>query len=48
MELGDLRLAAEYGAAHGALAMTTTGDNSTARLAGVEALVSGSGARVQR
>ena len=48
MELGDLRLAAEYGAAHGALAMTTTGDNSTATLAEVEALVRGRGARVRR
>jgi 2-dehydro-3-deoxygluconokinase len=48
MELGDLRLAAEYGAAHGALAMTTPGDNSTATLAEVEALVRGGGARVRR
>jgi 2-dehydro-3-deoxygluconokinase len=48
MELGDLRLAAEYGAAHGALAMTTPGDTSTATLAEVKALVGGAGARVQR
>ena len=48
MELGDLRLATEYGAAHGALAMTTPGDTSTATLAEVEALVRGTGARVQR
>jgi len=48
MELGDLRLAAEYGAAHGALAMTTPGDNSTTTLAEVEALVRGGGARVRR
>ena len=48
MELGDLQLAAEYGAAHGALAMTTPGDNSTATLAEVEALVRGGGARVRR
>jgi 2-dehydro-3-deoxygluconokinase len=48
LELGDLRLAAEYGAAHGALAMTTPGDNSTTTLAEVEALVRGSGARVRR
>jgi 2-dehydro-3-deoxygluconokinase len=48
MEIGDLRLATEYGAAHGALAMTTAGDTSTATLAEVEALVRGTGARVQR
>jgi 2-dehydro-3-deoxygluconokinase len=48
MELGDLRLATEYGAAHGALAMTTPGDTSTATLAEVQALVAGAGARVQR
>jgi 2-dehydro-3-deoxygluconokinase len=45
---GDLQLAAEYGAAHGALAMTTPGDTSTATLAEVEALLGGGGARVQR
>ena len=38
----------EYGAAHGALAMTTPGDTSMATLAEVEALVRGGGARVQR
>jgi 2-dehydro-3-deoxygluconokinase len=48
MELGDLHLAAEYGAAHGALAMTTPGDTSSATLAEVRALVAGVGARVQR
>jgi 2-dehydro-3-deoxygluconokinase len=48
MEGSDLRLATEYGAAHGALAMTTPGDTSTATLAEVEALVRGAGARVQR
>ena len=37
-----------YGAAHGALAMTTSGDTSTASLAEVEKLVSGGGARVDR
>jgi 2-dehydro-3-deoxygluconokinase len=41
-------LALEYGAAHGALAMTTPGDVSMATLAEVEALVRGTGARVQR
>jgi 2-dehydro-3-deoxygluconokinase len=45
---GDLALAVEYGAAHGALAMTTPGDTSMASLAEVEALLRGTGARVQR
>jgi len=45
---GDLRLAVEYGAAHGALAMTTPGDTSMASLAEVEALMGGASARVQR
>ncbi|SDX94131.1 2-dehydro-3-deoxygluconokinase [Micromonospora pattaloongensis] len=45
---GDLHAAVEYGAAHGALAMTTPGDTSTASLNEVEALVRGAGARVQR
>ncbi|MBP6996741.1 MAG: sugar kinase [Phycicoccus sp.] len=40
--------ALEYGAAHGALAMTTPGDTSMASLAEVAALVKGGGARVQR
>lgn len=40
--------ALEYGAAHGALAMTTPGDTSMATLAEVEALVAGGSARVQR
>jgi 2-dehydro-3-deoxygluconokinase len=48
MEKGDAAIAVEYGAAHGALAMTTPGDTSMASLAEVEALVSGAGARVQR
>ncbi len=48
IELGDLQQAVEYGAAHGALAMTTPGDTSTATLAEVEALVRGAGARVDR
>jgi 2-dehydro-3-deoxygluconokinase len=41
-------LAVEYGAAHGALAMTTAGDTSMATLAEVERLVAGDSARVQR
>jgi 2-dehydro-3-deoxygluconokinase len=44
----SLAEAVEYGAAHGALAMTTPGDTSMANLAEVEALVRGAGARVQR
>lgn len=48
MERGDAVSAVEYGAAHGALAMTTPGDTSMATLAEVEALVNGGGARVQR
>ncbi|MFL6078034.1 MAG: PfkB family carbohydrate kinase [Mycobacteriales bacterium] len=48
MTHGDLATAVEYGAAHGALAMTTPGDTSMATLKEVEALVKGAGARVQR
>jgi 2-dehydro-3-deoxygluconokinase len=48
MVLGDPQKAVEYGAAHGALAMTTPGDTSMATLAEVERLVRGGGARVQR
>lgn len=45
---GDVHTAVEYGAAHGALAMTTPGDTSMASLKEVEALVRGGSARVQR
>jgi 2-dehydro-3-deoxygluconokinase len=48
MQFGDPQKAVEYGAAHGALAMTTPGDTSMASLKEVEALVHGGGARVQR
>ncbi|MBN0040410.1 sugar kinase [Cellulosimicrobium cellulans] len=48
MELGSIHEAVEYGAAHGALAMTTPGDTSTASLAEVRKLASGGSARVQR
>ncbi len=48
MVLGDPAQAIEYGAAHGALAMTTPGDTTMASLAEVEKLVAGSGARVDR
>jgi 2-dehydro-3-deoxygluconokinase len=44
----DLRAAVEFGAAHGALAMTTPEDTSMASLAEVEALAAGAGARVRR
>lgn len=44
----DPQMAVEYGAAHGALAMTTPGDTSMANLSEVEALVAGGSARVQR
>jgi 2-dehydro-3-deoxygluconokinase len=45
---GDPQLAVDYGAAHGALAMTTPGDTSMASRQEVEALLKGAGARVQR
>jgi 2-dehydro-3-deoxygluconokinase len=45
---GDPQKAVEYGAAHGALAMTTPGDTSMATLAEVEKLMKGGSARVQR
>lgn len=48
MELGDTQRAVEYGAAHGALAMTTPGDTSMASLAEVEKLAGGGSARVLR
>jgi 2-dehydro-3-deoxygluconokinase len=48
MEHGDPARAVEYGAAHGALAMTTPGDTTMASLSEVEKLVSGIGARVDR
>jgi 2-dehydro-3-deoxygluconokinase len=45
---GDPQQAVEYGAAHGALAMTTPGDTSMADKGEVEKLMKGGGARVQR
>ena len=45
---GDAQKAVDYGAAHGALAMTTPGDTSMATKAEVEKLMKGGGARVQR
>ncbi len=48
MTTGDPQKAVEYGAAHGALAMTTPGDTSMATLKEVEKLMAGGGARVER
>jgi 2-dehydro-3-deoxygluconokinase len=48
MILNDPAQAIEYGAAHGALAMTTPGDTTMASLSDVEKLVAGAGARVDR
>jgi 2-dehydro-3-deoxygluconokinase len=48
MTSGDPQKAVNYGAAHGALAMTTPGDTSMADLKEVEKLMKGGGARVQR
>ncbi len=48
MTTGDAQKAVNYGAAHGALAMTTPGDTSMASLKEVESLMKGAGARVQR
>ncbi|NLP14589.1 MAG: sugar kinase [Clostridium sp.] len=48
MTTGDLLKAVNYGAAHGALAMTTPGDTSMASLKEVEGVMKGAGARVQR
>jgi len=48
MTTGDGQLAVDYGAAHGALAMTTPGDTTMAVLSEVEALVKGKSARVKR
>ncbi len=48
MTTGDPQIAVDYGAAHGALAMTTPGDTSMASKNEVEKLMKGDGARVQR
>ena len=48
MTTNDPQLAVEYGAAHGALAMTTPGDTTMASKAEVEALMGGKAARVKR
>jgi len=48
LKSNDPQVAVDYGAAHGALAMTTPGDTSMATLKEVEKIVSGGGARVVR
>ena len=48
MATGDPEKAVNYGAAHGALAMTTPGDTTMADKSEVEAIMGGAGARVQR
>ena len=48
MTFNDPQKAVEYGAAHGALAMTTPGDTSMATLGEVEKLTKGGSARVDR
>ncbi len=48
MTTQDAETAVNYGAAHGALAMTTPGDTSMASKKEVEAVMGGAGARVQR
>jgi 2-dehydro-3-deoxygluconokinase len=48
LSTGDAQEAVEYGAAHGALAMTTPGDTSMATLAEVEKVKGGGSARVDR
>jgi 2-dehydro-3-deoxygluconokinase len=48
LKTGDAAKAVNYGAAHGALAMTTPGDTSMATVKEVEKLMSGGSARVVR
>ena len=48
METKDPEKAVNYGAAHGALAMTTPGDTTMAVKSEVEAIMEGAGARVKR
>lgn len=48
LEGEDLQTAVEWGAAHGALAMTTPGDTTMATRAEVLKLAAGGGARVVR
>jgi 2-dehydro-3-deoxygluconokinase len=48
LEGKGVQAAVEYGAAHGALAMTTPGDTSMVSIGEVEAIMKGKGARVVR
>jgi 2-dehydro-3-deoxygluconokinase len=48
MRYDDPQRAVEYGAAHGALTMTTPGDNSMSSLSEVENLINGTGIRMMR
>ena len=48
LKTGDPQQAVQYGAAHGALAMTTQGDTTMASVEEVEALMAGDSARVKR
>ncbi len=48
LEYNDGQKAVEYGAAHGALAMTTPGDTTMATLSEVEKIMGGGSARVDR
>ena len=48
MTTNDAQTAVNYGAAHGALAMTTPGDTTMASKKEVEAIMGGAGARVNR
>lgn len=48
LTFNDAERAVNYGAAHGALAMTTPGDTTMATLVEVEKIVGGGGARVDR
>ncbi len=48
MITGNAQTAVNYGAAHGALAMTTPGDTTMASKKEVEAIMRGAGARVKR
>ena len=48
LSTGDPQGAVNYGAAHGALAMTTPGDTSMAMLSEVEKIMGGGSARIVR
>ena len=48
MATGNPQTAVDYGAAHGALAMTTPGDTTMVTVKEVEKLVGGGSARVVR